>query len=156
MSSGIPLSQTWKDFFSHIRIDKRVEELFKGGERIPTPSEKGTADFEFWDGIDIEYINISDAETLKELDYIQDKDGLTIACQLNRTKPSTTLFWRGLIMFKTMMKSKIHRQGSLKAIFIRRQYNNRWDAYGAGRHNSLWAGSDIQRYKLVEIHHICY
>jgi len=67
---------------------KRVEELFKGGERNTNSLRKEAEKIlSSRDGIDIEYINISDAETLKELDYIQDKKAvLAIACRIGKTR----------------------------------------------------------------------
>jgi pantoate--beta-alanine ligase len=67
---------------------KKVEELFKDGERDVTVLRKEAEKIlSSRDGIDIEYVSISDAETLTELVHIHNnKVVLAIACRLGKTR----------------------------------------------------------------------
>lgn len=67
---------------------KKAEELFKGGERDAAVLRKETEKIlSSRDGIDIEYVSISDAETLKELVHIpNNKAVLAIACRVGKTR----------------------------------------------------------------------
>jgi pantoate--beta-alanine ligase len=66
---------------------KKVEELFKGGERgVAILRKEAEKVLSSGNGIDIEYISISDAETLKELVRINNKAVLAIACRVGKTR----------------------------------------------------------------------
>jgi pantoate--beta-alanine ligase len=66
---------------------KKVEELFRAGERnTSTLREEAKAVLKSREGIEIEYVTISDAETLVEIDRIQDKAVLAIACRVGKTR----------------------------------------------------------------------
>jgi pantoate--beta-alanine ligase len=66
---------------------KKVDELFKNGERDTAILRKEAEKIlSSKDGIDIEYINISDAETLTELVKIDSKAVLAIACRIGKTR----------------------------------------------------------------------
>ncbi|MCX5817346.1 MAG: pantoate--beta-alanine ligase [Proteobacteria bacterium] len=67
---------------------KKVEELFKDGERdVAVLRKEAEKILSSRDGIDIEYVSISDAETLTELVHIHNnKAVLAIACRLGKTR----------------------------------------------------------------------
>ena len=67
---------------------KKVEELFKNGERDAAVLRKEAEKIlSSRDGIDIEYVSISDAETLTELVHIHNnKAVLAIACRVGKTR----------------------------------------------------------------------
>ncbi len=66
---------------------KKVEELFKGGEKkVEVLRKEAENILSSKEGIDIEYISISDAETLKELHDIDKKAVLAIAIKVGRTR----------------------------------------------------------------------
>jgi len=66
---------------------KKVEELFKDGERsVAILRKEAEKVLSSGNGIDIEYISISDAETLKELVRINNKAVLAIACRVGKTR----------------------------------------------------------------------
>ena len=66
---------------------KKVEEFFKNGERDTAILRKEAEKIlSSKDGIDIEYINISDAETLTGLVQIDSKAVLAIACRIGKTR----------------------------------------------------------------------
>jgi len=69
------------------RAIKRVEELFKEGER-DAGLLRGEAEkiFNAEQDIEIEYITISDAETLGEISRIEGRAVLAIACRIGRTR----------------------------------------------------------------------
>ena len=65
----------------------KIQELFKAGMReTATLREEATKILNSGTDIDIEYITISDAETLVEIDRIQDKAVLAIACRVGKTR----------------------------------------------------------------------
>jgi pantoate--beta-alanine ligase len=66
---------------------RKVEELFKAGERgsaVLIEEVKGV--LKSSEGVEIEYITISDAETLVEIDRIQHRAVLAIACRVGKTR----------------------------------------------------------------------
>lgn len=67
---------------------KKVEELFKDGERdVAVLRKEAEKILSSRDGIDIEYVSISDAETLTELVHIHNnKAVLAIACRIGKTR----------------------------------------------------------------------
>lgn len=66
---------------------KKVEELFKGGEKnVDILKKEAEKILSSRDGVDIEYISISDTETLAELVKINKKAVLAIACRVGRTR----------------------------------------------------------------------
>jgi pantoate--beta-alanine ligase len=66
---------------------RRVEELFKEGERdVSVLRGEVTRLLGSRDGVDIEYVSFSDANTLKELEKIEGKALLAIACRVGKTR----------------------------------------------------------------------
>lgn len=67
---------------------KKVEELFKDGERdVAVLKKEAEKILSSRDGIDIEYVSISDTETLTELVHIHNnKAVLAIACRVGKTR----------------------------------------------------------------------
>ena len=66
---------------------KRVEELFKTGQRdVKALTEEAKNILGSKEGVEIEYVTISDAETLVEIDRIEDKAALAIACRVGKTR----------------------------------------------------------------------
>ncbi|MDD3978353.1 MAG: pantoate--beta-alanine ligase [Methanomicrobium sp.] len=66
---------------------KRVESLFKCGERDLSVLVKVVKQIlSSKEGIEIEYITLSDAETLVEIEKIEKKAVLAIACRIGRTR----------------------------------------------------------------------
>jgi len=66
---------------------KKAEELFKSGERDAAVLKKEAERIlSSGSGVDIEYVSISDAETLTELVRIQKKAVLAIACRVGKTR----------------------------------------------------------------------
>jgi pantoate--beta-alanine ligase len=66
---------------------KRVESLFKCGERDVSVLVKVVKQIlSSKEGIEIEYITLSDAETLVEIEKIEKKAVLAIACRIGRTR----------------------------------------------------------------------
>jgi pantoate--beta-alanine ligase len=66
---------------------KKVEELFKAGERGSAMLiEEVKKVLKSSEGVEIEYVTISDAEKLVEIDRIQHKAVLAIACRVGKTR----------------------------------------------------------------------
>jgi len=66
---------------------RRVGELFKAGERgVATLTEEAKKILSSREGVEIEYVTISDAETLVEIERIQHKAVLAIACRVGKTR----------------------------------------------------------------------
>jgi pantoate--beta-alanine ligase len=66
---------------------KKVEELFRGGTKDARSLEKEARRIlGSEEGVDIEYVSISDGETLVEIDNIKEKAVLAIACRVGRTR----------------------------------------------------------------------
>jgi pantoate--beta-alanine ligase len=66
---------------------RKVEELFKAGERgSAVLIEEVKEVLKSSEGVEIEYITISDAETLVEIDRIQHRAVLAIACRVGKTR----------------------------------------------------------------------
>jgi pantoate--beta-alanine ligase len=66
---------------------RRVEELFKEGERdVSVLRGEVTRLLGSRDGVDIEYVSFSDANTLKELEKIEGRALLAIACRVGKTR----------------------------------------------------------------------
>jgi len=66
---------------------KRVEELFKGGARdawILTEEARKVLTSE--GGVEIEYVSISDTDSLEELEIIEKKAVLAMACRIGKTR----------------------------------------------------------------------
>lgn len=65
----------------------KVESLFKSGVRhAAVLKEEGKRILTSRDGVDVEYINITDADTLEDVEQIQDKALLAIACKVGKTR----------------------------------------------------------------------
>jgi pantoate--beta-alanine ligase len=66
---------------------KKVEELFKAGEHgTSVLREEAKRVLNSREGVEIEYVTISDAETLVEIDRIQHRAVLAIACRVGKTR----------------------------------------------------------------------
>ena len=66
---------------------KKVEELFKSGQHDTSVlREEAKKVLNSREGVDIEYVTISDAETLEEIDRIQHRAALAIACRVGKTR----------------------------------------------------------------------
>jgi len=66
---------------------KKVEALFKAGQRdVSVLREEVKQVLSSEEGVQIEYITISDAETLVEIDRIENKAVLAIACRVGKTR----------------------------------------------------------------------
>jgi pantoate--beta-alanine ligase len=66
---------------------KRLEELVKGGEKsVALLVDQAKAILSSKGGVEIEYVSISDAETLKDVDQIEGKALLAIACRVGKTR----------------------------------------------------------------------
>ncbi len=66
---------------------KKVEELFRAGERrVSALTDEARKILSSREGIEIEYVTISDAETLVEIERIQHKAVLAIACRVGKTR----------------------------------------------------------------------
>ncbi|MDR2018845.1 MAG: pantoate--beta-alanine ligase [Syntrophobacterales bacterium] len=66
---------------------KRAEEMFREGERdVSVLREEVIRLLGSGDGVDIEYVSFSDADTLRELDKIESKALLAIACRVGKTR----------------------------------------------------------------------
>jgi pantoate--beta-alanine ligase len=66
---------------------KKVEGLFKAGQRdVSVLREEVKKFLSSEEGVQIEYITISDAETLIEIDRIKNKAVLAIACRVGKTR----------------------------------------------------------------------
>jgi pantoate--beta-alanine ligase len=66
---------------------RRAEELFRKGERdVSVLRGEVTRLLGSRDGVDIEYVSFSDANTLKELERIKGKALLAIACRVGKTR----------------------------------------------------------------------
>ena len=66
---------------------KKVEELFRAGERNTAALKKEVEGILHQkEGINIEYVNLCDTDTLEELDTIRNKAVLAIACRIGKTR----------------------------------------------------------------------
>lgn len=66
---------------------RRIEELVRGGERDAIIlREEARKLLSSRGGVEIEYVSISDAETLKETDAVKGRALLAIACRVGRTR----------------------------------------------------------------------
>lgn len=66
---------------------KRVAELFKEGERNAAALKKEVEGILHQkEGINIEYVNLCDTDTLEELDTIRHKAVLAVACRIGKTR----------------------------------------------------------------------
>ncbi|MBA4390948.1 MAG: pantoate--beta-alanine ligase [Syntrophus sp. (in: bacteria)] len=66
---------------------KKVEELFREGERNTATLKKEVEDLLHQkEGINIEYVNLCDTDTLEELGTIRNKAVLAIACRIGKTR----------------------------------------------------------------------
>ena len=66
---------------------RKVEELFKAGERgSAVLIEEAKQVLKSSEGVEIEYVTISDAETLVEIDRINHRAVLAIACRVGKTR----------------------------------------------------------------------
>jgi pantoate--beta-alanine ligase len=66
---------------------KRVEVLFREGERNTATLKKEVEGILHQkEGINIEYVNLCDTDTLEELDIIRNKAVLAIACRIGKTR----------------------------------------------------------------------
>jgi pantoate--beta-alanine ligase len=66
---------------------KKVEVLFREGERNTATLKKEVEGILYQkEGINIEYVNLCDTDTLEELDTIRNKAVLAIACRIGKTR----------------------------------------------------------------------